>query len=302
MMSIRDVAKIKKPIVWTFHDSWAFCGAEHHQNGMDDNNYTTEYLPNPYAGKNVNRWVLKRKKRHWKKLKLQIATPSKWLAASAQQSALFKNTKITAIPNCLNVNLFKPIEKSIVRNILNLDEKKTYIMFGVCGFSDKVKGGDLLRDILHVYAEKYDTENTELLLFGASFSSDFSDLRLPVRFLGRFSDQSAMSLVYNVADVMLVPSRMDNLPQTATEPAACGVPVVCFNVGGLVDIVAHKQTGYIAKRFDIEDFACGINWVLHETDVTLLSKNARKKAAIAYDEAKCVASYLNLYIQEAEQS
>ena len=295
MMRIRDVAKIKKPLVWTFHDSWAFCGAEHYQNGMDDNNYITEYVPNPYPGFNINRWRLKRKKRLWKNIKFRIVTPSQWESLSAQKSVLFKNTEITTIPNCLNLNIFKPIEKSIARNILNLSEKKKYILFGACGFSDKVKGGDLLREILQIYAAKYDTANVELLLFGTSFSSDFSKLGLPVHFLGRFSDPCAMSLVYNAANVMLVPSRMDNLPQTATEPTACGIPIVCFNVGGLVDIVTHKQTGYIAQRFDIEDFASGINWVLNEADTVLLSKQARAKAVLEYDETKCAKSYQQIY-------
>jgi glycosyltransferase involved in cell wall biosynthesis len=105
-----------------------------------------------------------------------------------------------------------------------------------------------------------------------------------------------MSLVYNAADIMLVPSRMDNLPQTATESASCGIPIVCFNVGGLIDIVDHKATGYIATRYDVEDFAEGINWILNEADYSFLSKNARKKALINYNEKKCVDSYLNIYI------
>ena len=67
MLSIKDITKIKKTIVWTFHDSWAFCGAEHYQNGMDDEAYIKDYTPNPYKGFNINRWILKKKKRCWKK-------------------------------------------------------------------------------------------------------------------------------------------------------------------------------------------------------------------------------------------
>jgi glycosyltransferase involved in cell wall biosynthesis len=104
-----------------------------------------------------------------------------------------------------------------------------------------------------------------------------------------------MSLVYNAADIMLVPSRMDNLPQTATESTSCGIPIVCFNVGGLIDIVDHKATGYIAPRYDVEDFAGGISWILNKADYPLLSKNAKEKALIYYNEKKCVDSYLSLY-------
>ena len=29
MLSVSDISKIKKPLVWTLHDMWGFCGAEH---------------------------------------------------------------------------------------------------------------------------------------------------------------------------------------------------------------------------------------------------------------------------------
>jgi glycosyltransferase involved in cell wall biosynthesis len=296
MMSIKDVAKIKKTIVWTFHDSWAFCGAEHYQNGMDDINYTTKYLPNPYNGFNINRWTLNRKKRQWENKKIQIITPSEWETESAQKSVLFNNSKILTIPNCLNTDIFKPIDKSIARDILNLAREKKYILFGAFGgTANVIKGGDLLISSLKIFAEKYPKNNTELLVFGTSAQLDFPNLGLPVHFLGKIADEYTMSLIYNTADVMLVPSRMDNLPQTATEPAACGIPIVCFNVGGLVDIVKHKQTGYIAKRFNTEDFASGINWILNEADIFLLSKQAREKAIVEYDELKCAKSHLKIY-------
>jgi len=296
MLSIKDIAKIKKPVVWTFHDSWAFCGAEHYQNGMDDEAYIKDYMPHPYKGFNINRWMLQRKKRYWKNSRFYIVAPSQWETACAQKSNLFCNNNFSTVPNCLDTNTFKPIDKQIAREILNLEKDKTYILFGAFGgISNTIKGGNLLIEALKIFSERYDKTDVELLVFGASRQPDFPALNMPVHFLGKISDETTMSLIYNSANVMLVPSKMDNLPQTATESVSCGIPIVCFNVGGLTDIVEHKKTGYIANRFDTAEFAEGINWILNETDCELLSKRAREKALIDYDEIKCVKSYSKIY-------
>jgi Glycosyltransferase len=296
MLSICQIAKIKKPVVWTLHDSWAFCGAEHYQNGMEDEAYIKNYMPNPYRGFNINRWVLKRKKCCWKNNQFYIVTPSQWETGCAQKSDLFRNNKSTTIPNCLDTNVFRPIDKLTAREILHLEKDKKYILFGAFGgISNTIKGGDLLIESLKIFAKKYDKTNVELLIFGASRQAGFPDLDFPVHFLGKISDETTMSLIYNSANVMLVPSRMDNLPQTATEPASCGVPIVCFNTGGLTDIVEHKKTGYIVNLFDVAGFAKGINWVLNEADTVLLSKQTREKALLNYNEKKCADAYFRIY-------
>jgi glycosyltransferase involved in cell wall biosynthesis len=294
MLSVKEIAQISKPIVWTLHDSWAFCGAEHYQNGMEDNSFIEGYFPSKYKGFNINKWVLKRKNRFWKNNSFYIVAPSVWETESAMKSSLFKNNKICTIPNCLNLKVFKPIDKNIARNILNLCCDKQYVLFGAAGVTS-IKGGDLLKKALEIFVEKYTVQNTELLIFGSSYYDSFLDIGLPVHFLGVIHDECTMSLIYNSADVMLVPSRMDNLPQTATESISCGVPVVCFNVGGLIDIVDHKRNGYIANRFDIEDFAKGINWILNHNDYLSLSMKAREKALAAYSEDTVVSKYMQVY-------
>jgi glycosyltransferase involved in cell wall biosynthesis len=295
MLNIKEISKINKPIVWTFHDSWAFCGAEHHPNGMNDYSYINDYLPKNYKGFNINRWVLKRKKRFWGNKKFYIITPSTWETESAKKSSLFKKNTIVTIPNCLDFNVFKPIDKNIARNILNLGIDKKYILFGAVNITELVKGGDLLISVLNNYIRQYETTNIELLIFGTCYNSSFLDIGLPVHFLGKIYDECTMNIAYNAADVALVPSRMESFGQVASESLACGTPVVCFNIGGLTDIVDYKKNGYLANSFDIEDFTKGINWILNEADYSLLSKQAREKALKNYDEKKCVKSCLKLY-------
>ena len=79
---------------------------------------------------------------------------------------------------------------------------------------------------------------------------------------GRLYDDISLALAYAAADVVMVPSRLDNLPQTATEAIACGTPVVGFEQGGMSDVIEHQKTGWLAKPFDVKDLVHGIVWAL----------------------------------------
>ena len=96
---------------------------------------------------------------------------------------------------------------------------------------------------------------------------------------------------------MIIPSRIDNLPNTALESLMCSTPVVAFRTSGLVDIIDHKENGYLQKPFDIDDLHNGIEWILNldKNIYELLCDNARKKALTKYNPIKVSNKYLNLY-------
>jgi glycosyltransferase involved in cell wall biosynthesis len=105
-------------------------------------------------------------------------------------------------------------------------------------------------------------------------------------------------VAYSAADVSVVPSRQDNLPQTGTEAQACGCPVVAFRIGGLPDIVCHRETGYLAEAFDPQDLAGGLAWALddpHRREV--LGAAARERAVRLWSQAIVSAQYTDLYEQ-----
>jgi glycosyltransferase involved in cell wall biosynthesis len=94
---------------------------------------------------------------------------------------------------------------------------------------------------------------------------------------------------------MVIPSRQDNLPNTAVEAHACGTPVVAFNTGGLPDIVEHQCTGYLAKAFETEDLAQGVAWVLAQRDSVQLGQQARERAVARFSEGVVAAQYRVVY-------
>jgi glycosyltransferase involved in cell wall biosynthesis len=103
-----------------------------------------------------------------------------------------------------------------------------------------------------------------LVVFGEEQPAEPLDVGFAVHYAGVLRDDERLRLHYAAADVMVVPSRLDNLPQTATEAMACGTPVVAFRIGGLPDIVEHCRTGYLAEPLDTASLATGIAWVLQD--------------------------------------
>lgn len=293
MLSIKDISKIKKPIVFTLHDMWAFCGAEHYTN---DNRWRKGYYfnnrPNYESAFDLNRWTWNRKKKYWKNPN-QIVTPSIWLAKCVSESALMKNWPVSVIANPIDSYQWAPMDKKNARQLLNLSHDANLILFGAAGVGDPRKGYDLLLSALkYLKAEK---KKIELVIFGQDKPKSQPDLGFPIHYTGYLYDDLSLRVLYSAADVMVVPSRQDNLPNTAIESQACGTPVVSFNIGGLPDIIEHQKTGYLAKPFNTRDLANGITWVLDQSDSNKLGNNARERAVEKFSEKKNSDDYVSIY-------
>lgn len=295
MMSIEDMARINKPTIWTLHDMWAFCGAEHLAN---DSRFKEGYLrgnrPNTESGFDLNRWTWKRKLQAWKN-PIHIITPSHWLADCVTQSFLMRDWPVSVIPNALDVNNWKPVDQSVARSLLGIPEEAPTIAFGAFnGTRLYHKGADLLFDALnHLRGQVPDLQ---LIIFGESRPEKELDIGFPIHYLGNLHDDLSLKVTYSAADAMIVPSRQEAFGQTASEAHACGTPVVCFNTCGLPDIVTHKRNGWLAKAFDSEDLATGILWILEDsTRRAALSKQARNDAVERFAYPVISQAYLSAY-------
>lgn len=296
MLSIKHISKIKKPIVWTLHDMWTFCGAEHYTN---DNRWREGYYPNNRpnyeSGFDLNRWTWNRKKKYWNK-PIHIVAPCIWLAKCVKESALIKNWPVSVIANPIDTDHWKPIDKKNARQLLNLSQDANLILFCAAGGGkDPRKGYDLLLSALEYIKTDKKIKKIELVVLGQSKPKSQPDLGFPIHYLGHLYDDLRLAVLYSVADVMAVPSRQDNFPNTAIEAQACGTPVVSFDIGGLPDIIEHQKTGYLAKAFDTRDLANGITWVLEQSDSKKLGNNARERAVEKFSEKKISEDYVSIY-------
>jgi glycosyltransferase involved in cell wall biosynthesis len=80
------------------------------------------------------------------------------------------------------------------------------------------------------------------------------DIAGAVNFTGRL-DPSGMAALYQQADVMLNPSRVDNMPNSLLEAMASGVPLVSTDVGGIPFMVADDVTALLVRPGDVTAMA-----------------------------------------------
>ena len=303
-LSLRDIHRLiamGKPIVWTMHDMWPCTGICHH--ARDCVSFTSQcgtcfFLQSKKAD-DLSTAVFK-KKQQWifSNENITMVGCSNWLAGKAKTSALTKKHRVISIPNPIDTQQFRPYsDKESCRRRLGLPEHKQLILFGAANVTDKRKGIYYLIDAINqlLTVEPRLAEKMGIVVFGEAKAEFVSLVKIPVYPLGYVSDITQIVTLYNAIDVFVTSSLEENLPNTIMEAMACGVPCVGFQVGGIPEMIDHKENGYVAAYKDAADLATGIDWVLNKADRKKLSFNARKKVEENYSEAVVAKQYIELY-------
>lgn len=243
-----------KPLVWCFSDMAPITGGCHYSMGCDK--YQLSCTPCPRIDDDnfqMPEMVLRRRLALWKNI--VFVSPSNWLAKVAQQSAIGKNKEIRVIRTGVELNIFKPYDRDNEKKRLGLNVKKPVILFGAASIKDSRKGFKFLPQLVNILNDKYGLRGKYTVLVVGSGSSELSELECDVNVTGHITCRDELAKAYSAADVTLLPYIEDNLPNVCLESIACGVPVVAFSVGGMIDVVESKVNGELARPFDVWDLA-----------------------------------------------
>ncbi len=298
--AIRKLAGLGKKIVWTLHDMWAFTGGCHYSRGCEA--YKANCGKCPYLGakstNDLSSRIWKKKSSVYVKDVFSFVTCSQWLASIASQSALLSGFDIRPIPNPIDADIFKPIDKKIARENLGLAHDKFYILFASQNLADERKGFRYLREALEILVQKNpDARNhIELVVFGKTKVDLQNLLPLKLHPLGSLSSLEQITMAYNAANLFVLPSLEDNLPNTVMESLSCGVPVAAFNTGGIPEMVDHGSNGFLATQRSADELAMGISKIIwNETPCNTLSENARRKVLDNYTFDRIAKKYIEVY-------
>ena len=300
MLSIESIGKIKKPLVWTLHDYWAFSGSEHYPNNLLDKRYEEGYFKgnklNSSHGIDINKWCWDRKLKNWKH-PINIVCPSRWLENCVKNSFLMKDWPTSVIANPIPTDIYRPWPKTIGRELFKLPKEKFLILFSSLNVKDNRKGYDLLFSSLKILSKRSNID-FEVVVLGNYDNKIKNDIYFKKYFIDLLSDDQSISMLYSAADLMIVPSRMENLPQSATEAQSCGLPVVGFDCTGMNDVVKDNETGFLVNPYDTKELANAIEYLfLNPVVVKLFSKNARNFALKNWSEDIISKKYIDLYDQ-----
>ena len=246
-ISINDIKKIEKPYIITMHDMWWLCGTE---------NYL-EYRDNSWKNGEFNNLLSNIKFKDKFNLKpIAIICPSKWLMQISKKSKIYSKKKIVYIPYPINQKIFFPRKINKIENLNLKKNKKIKIFFAVFGNpNDKRKGFDLLLKSL----TRIDNSKFELIVAG---KNKINISQFDIKYVNYIKNEQELSKIYNLSDIVVIPSRLDNLPNVALEAQSCGKPIIAYNVGGLSDIVKDGINGYLISPFNYKQFAIKLNLLI----------------------------------------
>jgi glycosyltransferase involved in cell wall biosynthesis len=316
-LSIKEISQLNKPIIWTMHDMWAFCGTEHYldlETSWEDKSeipryqqgYTHDNRPTGESGFDLSLYSWKRKMKYLSNRNLHIVCPSEWMRESACSSILARNWPVHKIPYPIDTDRWSPLDKVECRRRIGLSLDKKIILYGASGgTSNPRKGFDLLVSAIEkilVMNADLGLPDFEVVVFGQATPDQSTSPHLPIRYIGHLSNETDLVAAYSAADIYALTSRQDNLPNTGIEAHACGTPVVGFRTTGINDIVDHNSTGYLASPFDTVELAHAIIALLSNDKMLRVSAhNARNKALETWSENRVALKYLTLYHQVCEK-
>ncbi len=276
------------PIVWTFHDCWAFtghctyfdyAGCERWRTACHDCPQKSVY-PSSLLFDNSS-WNYQRKKELFSsQTNLTIVTPSQWLASLVKQSFLAR-FPVAVINNGIDLTVFKPTGSEL-RQKYGWTGK--FVLLGVTNHGSERKGMKYLVELSQVLGDDY-----QVVLVGITKEQK---KKLPANVVGleRTNNTKELAELYSLADVFINPTLEDNFPTTNLEALACGTPVITFKTGGSVEAV-DETCGLVVEKGD----NVGLLDSVRKLKERNFSRQACVERAKRFDKQERCRDYADLY-------
>lgn len=287
----RYLKKKNIPVVWTFHDCWAFTGhcphfeyekCEKWKRGCFD---CPRYKDYPKSLIDNSRFMWKLKKKWFSGLSdVTIVAPSEWLADLAKESFL-GNYTFKVVPNGIDLEVFKP-QKGDIRAKYSIGENEKIVLGVASAWSDH-KGLDAFIKLSETLPEGY-----KIILVGTNEEIDKS---LPENIISihRTENQQALAELYTVADVFANPTREDTFPTVNIEALACGTPVVTFRTGGSPESL-NEECGVTV---DCDDIAAMEREIIRICSHKPFKAEDCRRRAEGFESSKQLRKYADIYEQ-----
>ncbi len=286
----RFFGKCGKRIVWTLHDMNPFTGGCHHADDCTGYRRACENCPqlcDPHQAHTY--WSCKQRAlTRFPADRLQLVAPSRWLADRAEASTIMQGRSCWVIPNGFDVAHFRNRDRAAARVQLGIPSDRKVILFNALDVNNPRKGMQFLLPGL----KRMHEQNVLLLSVGGG-SGSFPE-GIPVHDAGYITSMEQLALHYSAADLFVLPSMAENLPNTISESLLCGTPVVAFNVGG-IPVQVHAGNGMLVEQHTSAALEAAIHAALGMTwDPLAIAQQAAQR----YDRRTVAKEYQRIYDSE----
>lgn len=201
--------------------------------------------------------------------------------------------EVHVIPNFINPAEYYPTTDPATR--CTLAPADTRVLVHVSNFRPVKR----LLDVVRVFAGVRKELKAKLVLVGDGPDSDAAQreasrlgVKRDVRFFGRVDD---IADLLRGADLFLLPSETESFGLAALEAMACGVPVVASRAGGIPEVVADGETGFLAPVGDVTTMTKRALEVLRDPVRLETFRRAAVTRAAEFSADRVVPLYERLY-------
>jgi glycosyltransferase involved in cell wall biosynthesis len=297
MLSLREIERIDKPVIWTMHDLWCATGVCHHVEQCDSYKRSCGNCPLvtlPYSS-DISHSTFRRKQRLYANKDITFVAVSNWLAERCRESALLHNAHIETIPNAFPIEQF-PLDATLTRAQLGLPEGRKLIVMGAARLDAPIKGFDIAIDALNEFSNRVEAKDAIAVFYGEIRRPELLDsLRMPHIHLGTISDRTRLASLYAHATAVISTSHYETLPGTLIEGQAAGCFPIAFDRGGQRDIITSPEVGWLAEYPSAQSIADGISHAM----ATQIDRTALRQNVITNFSAPAIAKrYIDLILEK----
>ena len=287
----------RAPIVWRLSDMWPMTGHCAYSGACERWRTGCGECPDlggwPAIGRDTTAKLWRMKDALYGESRIHVVAPSSWTERLARESPLLGRFPVSRIPNGIDTGVFRPREQASARASLGIDARARVIAFVAHGLDANARKGS--EDAIKALSG-LSIDDGVVLLAGAGGESWQGRVPFRLKRLGFVTDDETLANVYSSADVLLAPSRVENLPNTVLEALACGLPVVASEAGGMRDAVRHMTTGWLARAGETDALTEGLRRLLEDGDLrTAMSREARRLAETEFSRDGEIAAFEALY-------
>lgn len=297
LLSMSKLTSIK-PSVWTIHDPWLMCGhcvypynCERWKNGCglcpDLKTFMPMFFDNTKKMFEIKRKILE-------KSQVDIVVASKYMLNMAKNSPILANKKIHYIPFGVDLKIFKPLDKQLLREKYNIKHDSFVISFRQTKY--EYKGLQYIKEALtKINPGNYSMPLTIFTVHEKGFLNEFKD-KFHIVELGVVTDEVTMAEFYNCSDLFLMPSTAEAFGMMAIEAMACGKPVIVFEGTALSDVVFAPKGGIsVPMKDSVALYSALHSLLINQNERNAIGDEAYRLSREHYDFKVHADRMLDLY-------
>ena len=302
---LRELKKISKniPVVFTLHDTWMFTG--HCSYFIECDRWKTgcgkcpDLKRRPSIKRDNTAFNWNRKKKVYRNSKFYVTTPSNWLLEQAKHSILKNGMRMpTLINNGVDHQVFKPMDATILRQKLNIEQDEIVLLYVVSSnlISNPYKDFNTISKCITFIEKNNESKKKFTLIAIGEKKPETYENGVRKLYIDYLTKAENIADYFSIADLYLHAARAENYPNVVMEALSSGTPCIVTKTGGVPEQIIENKTGWVVDYEDYKSMALKVlELSVNPIKLTTAGYNARKWIIKHHKIKNMIDKYENFY-------